>query len=232
MKFFRHIILFVTILVTQQLTAQRFNAGFSGGLVVSDIDGADTRDTDNDFHKLGFTLGGVVNTQLTKKTLLQFEINFIQKGSMQPPDSLNNGYFKIALGYVEIPLLIRRQIYFNWKGKKINKFDLEAGVSYGKMVQRKVIGNTNYVISNTSDYYNTNDVSVLVGADYNFTKNVLFCFRYSNSVIPVIKRNNIRPGFYSYAYNKGNNLVFQFSFKFLFGAVQKTQLPPAETITP
>jgi hypothetical protein len=99
------------------------------------------------------------------------------------------------------------------------------------MVQRKVIGNNNYVISNTAQYYNTNDVSLLVGADYNFTKNVIFCFRYSNSVIPVIKRNAIRPGFYSYAYNKGNNLAFQFSFKFLFGAKQKSETPKAENVT-
>ena len=230
MKFIRHILLTITTLLVVNSYAQRFNAGFSGGLVVSDIDGADTRDTDNDFHKLGFTAGGIVNTQLTKKSLLQFEINYIQKGSMQPPDSLNNGYFKIALAYVEIPILVRRQIYFNWKGKKINKIDLEAGASYGRMIQRKVVGNTNYTLSNTADYYNINDVSILVGADYNFTKNVVFCFRYSNSVIPVIKRNAIRPGFYSYAYNKGNNLAFQFSFKFLFGAKQQSERPAAENI--
>lgn len=230
MKFTTSILTSIIILLTISIHAQKFNAGFSGGLVVSDIDGADTRDTDNDFHKLGFTVGGIVNTQLTKKTLLQFEINYIQKGSMQPPDSLNNGYFKIALGYVEIPLLVRRQIYFNWKGKKINKIDLEAGVSYGKMVQRKVIGNMNYVLNNTDEYYNTNDVSVLIGADYNFTKNVLFCFRYSNSVIPAIKRNAIMPGFYTYNYNKGNNLVFQFSFKFLFGAKQKNDTPKIEPV--
>lgn len=231
MKFIKYILIITLILIAGNTTAQKFNAGFSGGLVVSDIDGADTRDTDNDFHKLGFTAGGVVNTQLTKRTLFQFEINYIQKGSLQPPDSLNNGYFKIALAYVEIPLLIRRQIYFNWKGKKVNKIDLEAGVSYGKMVQRKVIGNTNYILSNTAQYYNTNDVSILVGADYNFSKNILFCFRYSNSVIPVIKRNAIRSGFYTYAYNNGNNLAFQFSFKFIFGAKQKTDTPPAEGVT-
>lgn len=230
MNFIKYILISAIILIVNNISAQKFNAGFSGGLVVSDIDGADTRDTDNDFHKLGFTAGGIVNTQITKKTILQFEINYIQKGSMQPPDSLNNGYFKIALAYVEIPLLVRRQIYFNWKGKKLNKIDLEAGISYGKMVQRKVIGNTNYVLSNTAQYYNTNDISILVGADYNFTKNVLFCFRYSNSVIPVIKRNSIRPGFLTYSYNKGNNLAFQFSFKFLFGAKQKTNTPPQENV--
>ncbi len=232
MKLIQYIFICILFLVGGNTSAQTFKAGFGGGLVVSDIDGADTRDTDNDFHKIGFTIGGVVNTRIAKRTLLQFELNYISKGSLQPPDSLNNGYYKIALGYIEIPVLIRQQIYFNWKGKKINKIDLEAGVSYGKMVQRQVVGSSNYTLNNTAQYYNTNDVSVLVGADYNFTRNVCFCFRYSNSVIPAIKRNAIRPGFASYSFNKGNNLVFQFSFKFLFGGKEKAVAPAPEVQTP
>jgi hypothetical protein len=132
---------------------------------------------------------------------------------------------------VEIPLLFKRHIRFNFKKKPFTKIDLEGGVSYGKMVQRKVIGNSNTQLSNTAPYYNTNDVSLLVGADYNFSKNVYFCFRYSNSVIPVIKRNALRPGFISYTYNKGNNLVFQFSFKFVFGGTAPMVVPKVEEST-
>lgn len=198
--------------------SQRFFGGLTAGLIASDINGANTRDTDNDFHKVGFTVGGLMNTQLTKKTIFQFEINYIQKGSMQPPDSLNNGYFKIALGYVEIPLLIKRQLYFNWKQKRINKIDIEAGISYGKMVHNTVIGSTNYILSSASNYFNTNDISLLIGLDYNFTKNIYFCFRYSNSIIPAIKKNSANVGIQSInTFNKGNNMVLQFSFKFVFG---------------
>ena len=211
--------------------SQRFFGGLSAGLVVSDIDGADTRDPDNDFHKVGFTVGGLMNTQLTKKTVFQFEINYTQKGSLQPPDSLNNGYFKIALGYIEIPLLIKRQIYFNWKQKRVNKVDIEAGLSYGRMVHNTVIGGTNYVIPSAINYFNTNDISVLVGADYNFTKNVYFCFRYSNSLIPAIKKNAANTGIQSVnTINKGNNMVFQFSFKFVFG--EKKQETGSSAVLP
>ncbi len=204
-------------LLAGQVSAQRFRAGLSGGLTVADIDGADTRDNDNDFHKVGFTAGALVNTQLTKKSLIQFEVNYIQKGSMQPPDSLNNGYYKIALQYVEIPVLIRRQIYFNYKGRRVNKVDLEGGVSYARLVHSTVIGNTNYVLSTAGNYFNTNEASVLLGVDYNFTRNIYFCFRYSNSVTPAVKRNSLKPGFVSYTFNRGNNMVFQFSFRVVFG---------------
>lgn len=210
---------------------QKFNAGFSVGLTVSDIDGADTRDPDNDFHKIGFTAGGLVNTQLTKKSIFQFEINYVQKGSLQPPDSLNNGYFKIALGYVEIPLLIKRQIYFNWKQKRINKLDVEFGLSYGRMVYNNVIGGTNYTLSSASQYFNYNDISALLGLDYNFTKNIYFCFRYSNSLIPAIKKNSSNYGTQSInTINKGNNMVFQFSFKFVLNG--KKQEPTILNTSP
>lgn len=213
--------------------AQSFNAGIGGGLVVSDINGANIDRNRRDFHKLGVTVGGVANFRIAKKTLFQFEINYIQKGSMQPPDSLNNGYYKIALSYIEIPLLIRQQIYFNWKGKKINKVDLEFGASYGKMFQRTVIGNTNYQLNNTENYYNSDDISLLAGIDYNFTNNICFNFRYSNSLIPAVKRSKLVNGFISQTFNRGNNMVFQMGFKVLFTTKKKTSSSsPAETVAP
>jgi hypothetical protein len=211
--------------------SQSFNAGIGAGLTVSEINGANTDPNRRGFHKLGVTLGGVANFRIAKKTLFQFEINYIQKGSMQPPDSLNNGYYKIALGYIEIPVLIRQQIFFNWKGKRINKVDIELGASYGKMFQRTVYGNTNYQLNNTESYYNTNDISLLAGIDYNFTNNICFNFRYSNSVIPTIKRNALVNGFISQTFNRGNSMVFQFGFKFLFTTKKKTSTENT-TITP
>lgn len=228
----RMMILFTCLAGGYNAFAQSFNAGIGGGLVVSDINGSNTDNTRRGFHKLGVTVGGAANFRIAKKTLLQFEINYIQKGSMQPPDSLNNGYYKIALGYIEIPLLIRQQIFFNWKGKKINKVDLEFGASYGKMFHRTVIGNTNYVLSNTADYYNTNDISLLAGIDYNFTNNICFNFRYSNSLIPAVKRSTLVNGLISQTFNRGNNMVFQFGFKFLFSTKKKTSSSSDETVVP
>ena len=212
--------------------AQSFNAGIGGGLVVSEINGANTDPNRRGFHKLGATVGGVANFRIAQKTLFQFEINYIQKGSMQPPDSLNNGYYKIALGYIEIPLLIRQQIFFNWKGKKINKVDLEFGASYGKMFQRTVIGNTNYQLNNTENYYNSDDISLLAGIDYNFTNNICFNFRYSNSLIPAVKRSTLVNGLISQTFNRGNNMVFQMGFRFLFTTKKKTGSAPAGTAVP
>jgi hypothetical protein len=217
--------LFLIVFIYQTNFAQQFRAGFSGGLVATDIDGADSRDGDNDFHKLGFTLGGIVNTPINKKNTFQFEINFIQKGSMQPPDSNNMGYYKIALSYIEVPVLIKRRIYFTIRKKPVSKFDLEYGFSAGKLLQHSATGNNNYSLTSSKNAFNPFDISLLAGADYNISKNVYFCFRYSNSVIPAIKRNTPNLNFITYTFNKGNNMVFQFSFKFVFGGKAEDPAP-------
>lgn len=219
------------MLAFDKSSAQRFRAGFSAGLTVTDIDGADNIDTDDDFSKVGLTVGGLVAAQLNKKNTLQFEINYIQKGSLHPPahDSLNSGYYKIALAYLEVPLLLKRHVFFNMKKGKINKVDIGFGASAGRLIQKTVIGATNNTLTNTDNLYNYTDVSLLGEIDYNFTPNIYFCLRYSNSIIPAIKKNTPNVHFLTYTFNRGNNMVFQFSFKFIFGAKKPETVPATVT---
>jgi hypothetical protein len=212
-----------------EMHAQRFRAGISGGVTISDINGADTRDNDNDFNKLGITLGGIVTTSLNTKWKGQMELNFTQKGSLQPPDSNNNGYYKIAFSYIEIPVLVKRKIRFSIRKKRVERMDFEFGFSYGRIIAASLVGNSNYNLPVSSKYINFNDVSLLAGLDYNFSQNFILCVRYSNSVIPVIRRNAPTNFNYTYTLNRGNNMVFQLSFKVLFGTagkVGKVQEPP------
>ncbi len=221
------LIILLLFLSYRNIVAQRFRAGLSGGLTVTDIDGADTRDDDVDFYKLGFTAGGFVNAQLNKKNSLQFEINYIQKGSLQPPDSLNNGFYKIDLGYIEVPLLLKHHVFFTMKKGLIDKVDFGIGASVGRLVFKEVYGASNNALPGTDDLYNFTDVSLLAEIDYNFTKNIYFCFRYSNSLIPAVKKNAPYGSFITYTFNRGNNMVFQFSFKFMFGGKKAEVAPPA-----
>lgn len=199
--------------------AQRFRAGLTAGAVATDVAGAGTRDNFTHFNKLGFTAGGIVNTTLNEKNVFQLEINYVQKGSLQRPDSANNDYFKLSFNYVEIPLIFRRHLHFTLFKKPSTRFDLEGGVSVGRLIYSELIGNTNYTQSIDPKNFNKTDVSILAGIDYNFNSNLYFCLRYSNSVIPVTKKNPA-PGpalvYLPAAFNQGNNLAFQFSFKYIF----------------
>lgn len=221
--------IFFSLFLAGQSTAGKFRGGITGGLSVSDINGADTRDADNDFHKVGLAAGFLVNTNLNKKNILQMEINYVQAGSLQPPDSLNNGYYNISLAYIEIPFILRHRVNFTLRKKPIDKIDLEAGVSFGELISQKVIGNSNYIIYGSNAYYNKTIASIIVGADYNFSNNFYFCLRYSNSFIPAIKRNPLNLSTITYTFNKGNSMVFQFSFKYVFeGKKAESILKPEE----
>ncbi len=217
------IVVLFCLLHTTTINAQsnppgRFHAGLSLGLIASDIDGADNVDNDNDFNKVGFTAGGIVNTQLNAKNIFQFEINYIQKGSMGLPDSNNNNYYKIALNYIEVPFLIRHRAHIPFLKKLQDNFDVEGGVSIGRLMSNNVKGTANTLLNNTDVLFNKTDVSIQAGLDYNFSKNIYLCFRYSHSVIPAIKRNQLHLNNVRYTFDKGNNMVFQFSLKFVFGA--------------
>lgn len=219
----------VSLLFTEVIKAQQFRAGFTAGLVATGINGMPTRDGRH-FHKLGFTAGGLVSSQISEKSVFQLELNYIQKGALQRPDSLNRGYYKIALAYVEIPIIVKRQIYFTVKKKPVNKVDLGIGVSVGRMVQSTVVDSSNTILSTNTNYFNTTDVSILGEVDYNISRRVIFCFRYSNSVIPAIKRTALNPQFITYTFNRGNNMVLNFSFKFVFGGKKAETAPTKEEV--
>ena len=205
--------------------AQLFRAGFTVGFVASDVDGMDARDNDNDYTHLGFTLGGIVNTDLSSKYVLQMELNYIQKGHTDLPDSNNNGHYRFSFDYIEIPLLIKRHLHFKKETSFMNKFDIEAGASVGQMVRHSIYQNGSLNPIDMS-YVNKTDVSVLVGVDYNFTKNVFFCFRFTDSVIPVIKHGVIPNYLKLLVFNQGANMTAQFTFKFVFGGTNPDNTIP------
>lgn len=211
------------LLILNVSIAQRFRAGLTAGAVATDVAGSGTRDRFTHFNKLGFIAGGIVNTAINEKNIFQLEINYVQKGSLQRPDSANNDYFKLSFNYLEIPILFRRHLHFTMFKKPSNRFDLEGGLSIGRLIYSELIGNTNYTQSIDPKNFNKTDVSILAGIDYNFNSNLYFCFRYSNSVIPVTKKNPA-PGptivYLPATFNQGNNLVFQFSVKYVFGGIE------------
>src|SRR3954462_14677906 len=81
------LILFTVNYASSICVAQRFKAGLTAGLVATDVNGNDPVDHDNDFNKLGYVFGGFVNIPLSSKAVAEFEINIIQKGTLQNPDT-------------------------------------------------------------------------------------------------------------------------------------------------
>lgn len=218
--------IFITFISVNSYS-QRFRAGLIGGLTATDLNGADQVDNDNDFGKAGFTGGGFVNAKLADETnSVQFEIIYVQKGhSERNYDTTGNliSYYKLNLDYIEVPVLFRHQLFFNVNKKEVNRFALEFGPSFGTLVRIKQDG-LGYIGGNftggtyRNDSFRKTETALNIGVCYTVKNNLFFDVRYTNSIVHVVKQAQPLPGFLIYTFNKGNNMVFAFTLRYLFGA--------------
>jgi hypothetical protein len=222
-----YILLFLLTAVTG-MQAQRFRAGLIGGVVCTDVAGFDLLDYDNDFHKGGFTFGGYVNAKINDRNSFQFEISYVGKGSLQHDvDSANNlnYFYLLQLHYIEVPLLYRHQFHIQVRSKETDRFAMELGPSLGAMVRIQQEGAFFEGGAYYSSYFNNDDfrkveLALHGGISYNFINNFYFDVRYSNSIIPVTKHKINFDEFFRYTWNKGDNMVFSFTLRYLFGTPQ------------
>jgi len=193
---FSFLILLSAASITQ---AQRFHGGILAGLSTSQVDG----DHLSGFNKAGFKGGGLVNRKFGEKISLQFEIEFIQKGSRKPLND-NNEYFLMRLSYIEVPLLFNYYV-----GKKWN---LEAGVAFATLLSAYEEDQTGEVLN--APEFNQNDYLVCIGANYFFTPQLYFNVRYSYSITTIRTKDE----YYDYYYFVGGqyNKVLAFSLGYIF----------------
>ena len=106
-------ILFLLVMASSSLRAQRFNAGLMLGGVTSQVDG----DTYDGYHKWGCLGGGYVFLQISPHSSFQMELEYIQKGSKRNDTSVSGGNtYLLRLHYIEIPFLyqytFKKRFYF------------------------------------------------------------------------------------------------------------------------
>ena len=231
MKIIKKIIFFAALNTLSSVAiGQQFNAGLTAGLVASDVYGADIvadEDAwnDTDFGKAGFMFGGIVSTSVGKKSLLQMEINYIQKGTQQSADDAGQGFYKYAFTYIEVPFIFKYPLHFKLGKKTVKALDIQVGISAARLISSKAEGDDFYSEDDYS-YLNRTDVSLHGGIGYNFLEHFNFSFRYSNSLIPVFESSG-SPIYFAQGFNVGNNMVLHFMLQYMFGA-RKSYSPPVE----
>ncbi len=106
------------------VNAQYFNAGIKAGVVGSQIDG----DGFGGYDKFGLNAGLFVNYQLSMRTALQLEMEYIQKGSSHSPNYDKGDYeqYKMSLGYIQLPVLFQYKLTQN--------FSAEMGPAFGLLL--------------------------------------------------------------------------------------------------
>ncbi|MEZ5195295.1 MAG: porin family protein [Bacteroidales bacterium] len=175
-------------------SAQDFKGGVLGGLAATEVSG----DRLEGPHKAGIYAGVFVNRQFTPKSSMQMELDFIQKGSRENPDSANAYQsYLLRLNYIEMPVHYRFHFH--------EKAALEAGLSLGVLLNSYEEANGSEDVSATA--FNSTDLSINIGAFYEFIEHFKINVRYSNSILAIRPHPNDQ----TYRWNHGQyNEVLSF----------------------
>lgn len=165
-------------------SGQSFKAGLLGGITTSQVDG----DHLSGFHKAGIKAGGFVRRQISARSSLQFEIEFIQKGSQLPVND-DGVFYRMRLNYMEVPLLYQFSL-----GKKWN---LEAGFAFATLLSAKEEDQFGEIT--TAPPFHRYDYLVCAGGNYAITNHLLLNLRYTYSVTSIRPKNE----HYNYFYFTG-----------------------------
>lgn len=177
MKTGRIFIVLILCVFTTQLWSQNFHGGIMAGLVGSQVAG----DTYSGYKKAGIFLGGFVSWDFKKRSALQLELEYFQKGSRKNPDSTNYDSYLFRANYVELP------IFYQFK---IGWFTLEAGPSTGVLFGHYEKQNAE-IISDETGYNKPArfTLQVNLGMRFNITPKLGIDFRTNNSLLNIRSKN-------------------------------------------
>ena len=135
------ILVLTFFLITGYLSGQEFNGGILAGLATTEVSG----DRLQGPNKAGIYAGVFVNRYFSETSSIQMELDFIQKGSRENPDSTNNFQsYLLRLNYVELPVHYRYD--FHERGS------FEVGMSLGVLLHDYELANGYEWVSGAGAY--------------------------------------------------------------------------------
>jgi len=179
MKFPKNIsfcILIITIF--NNVYSQKFDYGVKFGLPISNIDYSNLVDTHimpdkpyiwmHEFKpKVGFNLSLTGGYSISSKIHIGIEPGYIIKGAKFDQSSQ-----KLDLHYFNLPLLVKYEIF--------NQARVYLGAEFSKLIKAE-LGSINL-----DDFYNEKmESSILIGAEYIITKNIILGLRMNNGLTKV-----------------------------------------------
>ena len=176
--------------------SQEFNAGISAGISTSQVSG----DNLAGFNKAGIILGGFVNRKINDLLMVQIEMIYIQKGSSNPNQNVNN-LADIHLDYIEIPLLAII--------KNSEKLSIEVGVHCSALIDGYYQDLYGELENQTS--FDSFELGAIIGISYNLSSKISLNTRLSNSIVPIAEHASGQ----TYKFNKGKyNTGLNFILKY------------------
>lgn len=191
-SFFLSILLFLGIIF--HTSAQRFTAGFVGGMAATQVDG----DSHAGYNKLG-PIGGVwVGSRISSSFYWRMELRYIQKGSYaKDKQEGSTSFYRMRLNYFEIPLFLGYRLR--------NGFNPIVGLSGGYLIKAREMTEMGDLAPEDIQKFKKFEFAGLVGLEYNWSERWAFYLVYTYSFLPVRPYNsNI-----TYRWNRGqyNNVL-------------------------
>ena len=188
------------------MQAQNFGGGVVIGFSTSQVGG----DNLAGFYKAGLLIGIFANKNISNLLKFQMEMNYIQKGSNNPKmnDSENPiDTEDISLSYIEVPLILQ----FN----QSEKLKLEGGAQIAYLID----GYYNDINGKMPKYNNISpfinyDVGLLVGMNYEYSKNISLNTRISNSILPIGREDSENQNLYNSSRKGKYNSVISFALHY------------------
>ena len=175
-------LLLFLLLFLPRLEAQTFRAALLGGGNFSQIEGDDL----NGYHQFGWNAGIRTVAVLGERWRVGPEIIFSQSGSRRQQSSINFSPFdRIDLTMLEVPLMV---YYKDWR------FLAEAGLSYQRLFDFRVISDAGFDITATTDL-NENLLAFKAGVTFLATEKVGINFRYSHHLSNIDVDNALADSF-------------------------------------
>lgn len=173
MNLFKLSLVFFISICSLSIYSQDFNGGVLGGINATQVFG----DNYSGPNKAGLYLGVYVNRYFSKRSSIQLELDYIQKGSRKNPDGSTGDYdtYILRLDYIELPVL--------YKYDFAEKGTLETGLSLGVLVNSYEESNGSTEVS--GDDFSAVDFSFNLGFYYTLVKNLRINLRLSNSILPI-----------------------------------------------
>lgn len=166
------LVIMILLIMTVSMNGQQFNAGFFGGLNVSQVSG----DSFKGFNKLGFTAGFFVNSPIEQHFYWQAEIKYGTRGVYEGPSDGNPTLYKSSYHIVELPLSI------NYLFDK--KILLELGTSPEVLITTRYWDENGLMDQSSYPDNRRFGLSVFAGIGYWFNDRMMAGLRYTNSAIP------------------------------------------------
>ncbi|MBS1763823.1 MAG: PorT family protein [Bacteroidetes bacterium] len=201
--FFRSIVALAVVFITTSFSAraQSFRAAVIAGINSSQVSG----DELSGFNKAGLLIGGSAILPVSKKSLVEMELLFIQKGSKTPAvkDGAANVYYKMSLNYLEVPLI--------YTFRPVKYVSLHAGPTLGVLVGSKEEDIAGELIGQPP--FLKTELGIAGGLSIYFKDNFSLCMRLSNSLLPIRNTGANTRLFKSGQYNSGLAFFLQYTFK-------------------